>query len=155
MSVPKDKFQLEYLARMNVIYHESRERHFARCIRWTAFASMLLTSAAVAALSDFLLPTEFAATGKAVAIVFALVVAAGNAAALAFDWFGQVAVHARFKAKWTSLLIEAGLTDDDDRARFTALLQQLKELNADEPPANESALKQAEAKADATIKASV
>lgn len=148
MSVPQDKFQLEYLARMNVIYHEWRERHFARCIRWTAFVSVLLSSAAVAALTKLLLPVEMQSAGTVIAIVLSSLVAIGNAAALAFDWFGQVAAHARFKAKWTALLVDAGLSEDNDRARFESLVRQLKELNADEPPAIDQLLNKAAAEAD-------
>lgn len=148
MSVPQNKFQLEHCCRMNVFYHENRERHFARCIRWTAFVSVLLSSAAVASLSDLLLPTALQSYGIILALGFALLVAIGNAAALAFDWYGQLSTHSKFEAKWAALLGEAGLLADNNRIQFESLVRQLVALNSDEPPQVEEILREAEAKAD-------
>jgi hypothetical protein len=151
MSVPTTKRQLEYLARMNVIYHEARERLFLRLVRWTAFVTVLLSSAVVASLSDKVLPTRLqGATGPA-ALVLGVIVAALSGAALAFDWYGQLGVHSKFKAKWTSLAIEAALLSEGDKPAFDALIRELAILNADEPPPSPGVLRKAEKLADAAF----
>jgi hypothetical protein len=142
MSVPKNKFQLEFLSRMNVIYHENRELHFVRLIRWSTFCTLVLGSATVASLSD-LAPKALEGSGKQLGIAFALIVSLLSAATLAFDWFGCLAMHSRFKGKWTALLVEAALLDESNSAGFQVLVRKLQELNADEPPPNANALSKA------------
>lgn len=127
---------------MNVSYHERRERHFVRWIRWTAFFSILLSSASVASLSN-LLPSGTADSSKSVALALGLIVGIWNAAALAFDLYGQLSVHAKFKGKWTALLVESGLMEESDRTRFATLVREAAQLIADEPPQVEHVLKRA------------
>jgi hypothetical protein len=148
VSIPKSKYQLEYLARMNVIYHESREVHFLRCNRWASFATILLSSTAVVSLSDLPGPKFLQGSGHAVALILGFVVTVFTAAALAFDWNGQLSTHSKLKSKWMNLALEAGLLQEGDRPSFERLVRQLAALNAEEPPPVESALKQAEALTD-------
>ena len=88
MSVPKTKLQLELLCRMNVFYHENRERHFIRLIRWSTFLTLVLGSATAVSLSD-VAPKLF--DSKTLGIWLALAVSILSAASLAFDWFGCLA----------------------------------------------------------------
>ena len=154
MSVPTSKRRLVYCARMNVIYHESRERVYRRWIRWTAFLSLLLSAAATIWLTELLFPAQAAVVGKRTAIALGFVVAIGNAAALAFDWYGQLSCHARLKSKWLALSADAGLLDVTDQRRFDELVRRVSELNAEEPPPVESALRKAFEAADVALGAS-
>ena len=134
MSIPKTKYELEYSARLNVIYHELRERLYSRLNRWSAFFTILLSSAAVASLSELPGPRFLQGSSHAAAVLLGIVITLLSAAALSFDWNGQLIVHANLKAKWTSLVLEAGLHDEKDRVAFEKLLRDLAALNAEEPP---------------------
>jgi hypothetical protein len=134
VSVPRNKFEFEYLVRMNLIYHERRERELSSFLRWTSFTSVLLSSGMVISLTSAV---------PWLAYVFGAIVTVLNAASLGFDWQGQLTTHSRFRSKWNALAIHVGLLRDDDRAGFDGRMQEMRQIQEDEPPPDENKLSQA------------
>lgn len=88
---------LLFLGRMNVRYHENRELHYERFINWTAFASVLLSSAAFVAVGG-LLPESAHTYKEPLLMGVTLLVTALNGAVLAFGMFNKFTTHADLKS---------------------------------------------------------
>ena len=134
MSIPRNKHELEYCARMNVFYHEARERTHGRYVRWTSCLSVIFSSAAAVALSELFFPEAKNDAGRRLAIIFGFATTVGNGLALAFNWNSQATVHARLRAKWLVFSMEVHLADEDKTEEFEKLLVKLSQLNIEEPP---------------------
>ncbi len=115
--------------RMNIRYHESLERFYGQFLNWTAFVSVLLSSAAVAALGS-LLPADWQPFQTLVVAALAVTVAGMNGALLAFGMLSRLMAHAELKKQWIEFLGRLQSTDD---ARLGEAEQAFHALNAREP----------------------
>lgn len=134
--------ELLFLGRMNVRYHESMELFYGRFLNWTVFASLLLSSAAFAAVGS-MLPDPWRPYRDAIIAALALGVTALNAAVLAFGMYGKFIVHVDLRKQWITFLLRLEETDD---AQLQAIDKLFNELNAQEPAPNRYLLNRAHAK---------
>lgn len=118
-----------YLGRANAWYHENREQFYERFINWTAFASLLLSSAAFMALGP-LLPESWQSAKEVIIALITLGVTALNGAMLAFGMFNKYTVHADLKKEWIRFLALLQATED---ARLQDVAQRFEDINAREP----------------------
>jgi len=123
---------LIFLGRMNIRYHENRELHYERFINWTAFASVLLSSAAFVAVGN-ILPESFHAYKDQLLIGITLLVTALNGAVLAFGMFNKFTVHADLKKQWIGFLARVDRADDTQMGEVE---QAFHEMNTREPVAD-------------------
>jgi len=128
-----------FLGRMNIWYHENRERFYDRFINWTAFSSLLLSSAAFIALGP-LFPEGWASAKEWVIALATLGVTALNGAILAFGMYSKFVTHVDLKRQWIAFLSLAQQTDD---AGLDTVSRAFEELNAREPAPNTKVLDQA------------
>lgn len=136
MAYDRDGFL--FLGRMNVRYHENRELHYERFINWTAFASVLLSSAAFFSLGP-LLPDAWQSAKDAIVVVVTIAVTALNGAILAFGMFNKFTVHADLKRQWIAFLARLERTDDPHLGEVE---QMFHDLNSREPAADDKLLKE-------------
>lgn len=133
------RHELLFQGRMNVRYHESLEHFYNQFLSWSAFASLLLSSAAFAALGS-LLPADWQPHQTWVVAVLALVVAILNGAILAFGIFNRLMTHADLKKQWIMFLGKLSAADDEHLAEVE---QAFHALNAQEPAPNQRLLNRA------------
>ncbi|MFZ1493421.1 MAG: hypothetical protein WAU60_08435 [Candidatus Competibacter denitrificans] len=118
-----------YLGRANVWYNENRERLYERFINWTAFISLMFSSAAFVAMGP-LFPDAWQPAKDAVLAIIALVVTGLNGAMLAFGMFGKYILHANLKREWIQFLALLQVTKADN---LDAIAQRFEEINGREP----------------------
>lgn len=123
---------LFFLGRMNIRYHESMELMYGRFLNWTSFASLLLSSAAFAAVGA-MLPEAWKPYRDTIIALLALAVTALNAAVLAFGMYGKFMSHTDFKKQWIEFLSALEAATD---AQMPEMERQLNALNAREPAPN-------------------
>ena len=140
--MPYTRNDLLFLGRMNIRYHENRERYYELFINWTAFASVLLSSAAILSLMP-LLPPQWQFLKDAILPIAASIVAGLNAAVLAMGMFNKFTVHSDLKKQWIAFLSRLDRAEvESDMKEFE---QALHDLCAREPAADQKLLKLAEA----------
>jgi hypothetical protein len=130
---------LFFLGRMNIRYHESMELMYGRFLNWTSFASLLLSSAAFAAVGA-MLPETWKPYRDAIIALLALAVTALNAAVLAFGMYGKFISHTDLKKQWIEFLSALEAAADD---QIPEVERQFDALNAREPAPNERILHRA------------
>ncbi len=142
-----DRNDLLFLARANITYHEQRELLFERFISWTAFLSVLLSSAAFGTMGGALPEALLPHAGSWFSIM-TLLVTALNAAVLAFGMFNKFVIHADLKKEWMRFLARLERTDDE---HLTEMVNALHDLNAREPAATNAAFKKAQDETKAAL----
>ncbi|MBK7982111.1 MAG: hypothetical protein IPK09_00590 [Candidatus Competibacteraceae bacterium] len=130
---------LLFLGRMNVHYHESMELVYGRFLNWTSFASLLLSSAAFAAVGS-MMPETWKPYRDTLIALLALGVTALNAAVLAFGMYGKFITHTDLKKDWIAFLGALEIATDD---RLPEIERQFNTLNAREPAPNRRLLDRA------------
>lgn len=130
---------LYFLGRANVCHHESKELFYERLLNWTAFASLLLSSAAFVSLTP-LLPSEWQAWLSA---GFALVVTCLNGAVLAMGMLHKYTAHADLKKEWMRFVAHL---EGVDESGLPEVVQRFHELNAREPAGEDADFGKAEQK---------
>lgn len=135
MSIPQNKYEFSFTARMNIIYHENMEAYYSGFINWTAFISVILSSAAFAAIGSIL-----PAYVPIALLAFAVVIL--NGAVLAFGMLQSMTVHTDLKKKWIDFL---GFVQSE--AEAVKISEKFYLLNSSEPAQNEKKLKAAYGKA--------
>lgn len=130
---------LLFLGRMNVRYHESMELLYGRFLNWTAFASLLLSSAAFAAVGS-MMPETWKPYRDTLIALLALGVTALNAAVLAFGMYGKFIAHTDLKKDWIAFLGALEIATDD---QLSDIERQFNTLNAREPAPNRRLLDRA------------
>lgn len=120
---------LRFSARMNISYHEGLERFYGQWLGWSSFVSLILSSAAFAALSN-LVPQSLQPFREWLLAALALTVTALNGGVLAFGMRGKFITHAELKRKWIDFL---GRVETAEETELPALERKFHELNAQEP----------------------
>ncbi len=133
------RHELLFQGRMNIRYHEDLERFYSQFLNWTAFVSLLLSSAAFAALGS-LFPADWQPVSTLVVAVLAMSVAGLNGALLAFGMLNRLMTHAELKKQWIGFLGRLSATDDDHLADIE---QAFHALNAQEPAPDQRRLDRA------------
>lgn len=133
------RHELLFQGRMNIRYHEQQERFYVQFLNWTSFASLLLSSAAFAALGPSL-PAPWQPYKDGLIAVLALGVAGLNGAVLAFGMRTRYITHVDLKKQWIDFLSRLQSTDD---AALITVEQAFHALNAREPAPNLRALDRA------------
>lgn len=131
-----DRNDLLFLGRMNIRYHENRELHYERFINWTAFASVLFSSAAFVSVSP-LFPESWQSFREIFTALIALAVTALNGVVLALGMFNKFTTHADLKRQWMGFLARLERTDD---AHWEEIERAFHDLNAREPAADQQLL---------------
>lgn len=131
---------LIFHGRLNINYHERLERFYGQWLSWTAFTSLIFSSAAFAALGNFL-PSSWQPHREAIVAVLAFIIAFLNGGVLAFGMRTRLSTHTELKKKWITFLGQA--QGDLDNTKLAAVERQFHELNAQEPAANQRWLRQA------------
>ena len=139
MSIPQNKYEFSFTARMNIIYHENMEAYYSGFINWTAFISVILSSAAFAAIGN-ILPAYVPKDILIALLAFAVVIL--NGAVLAFGMLQSMTVHTDLKKKWIDFL---GFVQSE--AEAVKISEKFYLLNSSEPAQNEKKLKAAYGKA--------
>lgn len=132
--------ELVFHGRMNINYHEGLERFYGQWLNWTTFMSLIFSSAAFAALGNFL-PSPWQPYRESIVAVLAFIIACLNGAVLAFGMRTKFSTHAELKKKWIAFLGQ--VQADLDSAALAAVERQFHELNAQEPAANRRRLRRA------------
>jgi hypothetical protein len=130
---------LRFSARMNISYHEGLERFYGQWLGWSAFISLILSSAAFAALSN-LVPPSLQPFRDWLLAALALTVTVLNGGVLAFGMRGKFITHAELKRKWIDFL---GQVETAQEAELVVLERKLHELNAQEPASDPRRLNRA------------
>lgn len=130
---------LLFLGRMNVRYHESMELLYGRFLNWTSFASLLLSSAAFAAVGS-MMPDDWKPYRDTIIALLALAVTALNAAVLAFGMYGKFVAHADLKKQWIEFLGALAIAAED---QLPEIEHQFTALNSREPAPNRRLLDRA------------
>lgn len=133
------RHKLRFSARMNIAYHEGLERFYGQWLGWSAFVSLLLSSAAFAALSN-LVPAGLQPFREWLLAALALIVTALNGGVLAFGMRGKFITHAELKRKWIDFLSQVETVQE---AELIALERRFHELNAQEPASDPRRLNRA------------
>lgn len=120
---------LQFLARMNIRYHEVLESRYESWVNWTAFVSLLLSSAAFIALADALPESVLPYKNLLVGGV-ALLAAILNGAVLSFGMLGKFATHADLRRQWIAHLARVQAAED---RQLPELERDYHALNAREP----------------------
>jgi hypothetical protein len=131
--IPKSPHEMEFTARMNVIYHERRAAMLGGLINWTAFSSLIVASAAFAGLHHH----------PVVASAATLLVAGLNGAVLAFGVDGRRLRHLDLLREWLAILARAHAISRDNLPLDDQALTEFYRVSALEPPPNDRALKAA------------
>lgn len=130
---------LLFLARMNIRYHEVLERRYESLLNWTAFVSLLLSSAAFIALADAL-PSFVLPYKNLMVSCVALLAAILNGAVLSFGILGKFATHADLRRQWIAQLSNVASAEDQ---QLPNLERDYHALNAREPAPDRKLLEQA------------
>lgn len=130
---------LRFSARMNITYHEELEQFYSQWLGWSAFVSLILSSASFAALSN-LVPPSLQPFREWALAALALGVTVLNGALLAFGMRGKFITHAELKRKWIDFL---GQVETASEAELSALERKFHEINAQEPAADRRRLDRA------------
>lgn len=133
------RHELLFQGRMNIRYHESLERFYGQFLNWTAFVSLLLSSAAFATLGS-LFPADWQPAQTWLVAGLALSVAGLNGALLAFGMLNRLMTHAELKKQWILFLGRLPATDD---AHLAEAEQAFHALNAQEPAPDQRRLDRA------------
>jgi len=137
------KHELVFQARMNIIYHEKSEEFFSKFINWTAFISVLFSSAAFAAITEVIPWIE---NSKLLIAFFSIVVTCTNAGVLAFEMLHKIGMHSHLRKKWMTVL-HLAQTIDTSHAEVENQIEKVEaelfKLNTEEPVQNSKRLKMA------------
>ncbi|MEN8220046.1 MAG: hypothetical protein ABFS56_27590 [Pseudomonadota bacterium] len=134
------KHELVFQARMNIIYHEKSEEIFSKFINWTAFISVLFSSATIIALIPWI------ENSKLLIAFFSIVVTCTNAGVLAFEMLHKIGMHSHLRKKWMEVL-HLAQTIDTSHAEVENEIEKVEtelfKLNTEEPVQNSKRLKMA------------
>lgn len=133
MTMPSSKHDFAFDAEMNIEYHAELERRATKWQNLAAFASLVLSSAALVAVANWTQDPE-AWLGSAAAVVALL-----NIYVLSFGLPDKAKSHAAHKALWFEF--QHHLLQKD--ASFEDLLVHYNRVSANEDPANTKVLKRA------------
>ena len=137
------KHDFVFQARMNITYHEKSEEFFSKFINWTAFISVIFSSAAFAALTDVI---PWGENSKLLIAFFSIVVTCTNGGVLAFEMLHKMGMHSHLRKKWMTVLHLAQKIDPsktDIETEIEKVQTELFYLNTEEPAPNSKRLKQA------------
>lgn len=145
MDVESKKYELLFISRMNIKLHQDLELYYAAYTRWTSVLSLLSSSAAFGALTNFF--PIWLNIGKDELIgIFMGIVTLLNAVQLAFGFPSKLQAHAAFRRKWTE--IEYQLKSiNKDTPNAVSIVEELEkksyQFHGEEPPVSELRKKQA------------
>jgi hypothetical protein len=132
--------ELLFIARMNIKMHQDRESFYLSFTRGTSALSIILSSAAIAAIGT-VLPESFFLTREQLIAVLTILVTVFNAIQLAFGFPNKVQAHATFRRKWLeveSQLKTLSLSSHDVSQLLMEIEKKAYQLHGDEPPVSEA-----------------
>lgn len=119
---------------MNTIYHESRELWYSRVLNWTTFISIVFSSAAIAALGDFL-PAQWQSLNGIIAASCAALIAVLNAAILSFGVIEKAKLHTILRIRWIQALGKAQrISPEASPEDVKKVVDEFVALATEEPP---------------------
>ena len=135
MNLPTNKTDAAIVVQMNVYYHQRTEYLYNLLLDITTGVSLVFSSVAFAALSDFL---PINPGYKSVIIgMAALLVTALNAVVLSTGARWKADKHADLKRQWTLLLRKVQKTSGKDKSAIDDLLDEINLISSTElPPSN-------------------
>lgn len=142
MSIPTTQHDFLFQGRMNVNYHEELEIFYSRFLNWSAFSSVVFSSAAFAVFSDKTLAL-FSIPNDVIAAVLAFTVAVLNGSILAFGMMQKMILHGELKKKWIDFMSLAHNVNEVEDAGMTKVADAFFRLNAEEPSPNNKRLDRA------------
>ena len=128
--------KLEFRGKMSFFYHEKRERFYNSYLNWTAFLSIIFSSAAFLFINNQLDLFGVEKLDTWLLALSALLVSAMNGSILAFGMVHKSHEHAIFRSKWVRFLREVSVqrtNDTMDTDSITQLERQFHNLTEEEP----------------------
>ncbi len=135
------KHNIVFQSLMNFYYHEDAERKYSILLNWTAFLSIIFSSASFAAIGD-IVPSFFVMHRDAFIAISAFAITCLNSIVLAFGVLNKMELHRDLKRKWSSLYGSARLTAEVVE-QIDSIENLFYELNKEEPPAAKKRLEKA------------
>lgn len=122
--------EYKFQARMNIFYHEERERYYTNFVNLTTFITVISSSMAFAVLGDVI--PFIGANNKILAAFIAFVVATLNGAVLAVGMYNKIILHSTLKNKWIDFY---KISDSDfvEIKDFKTLEDLFSSINTSEP----------------------
>ncbi len=140
ISLKKRKHEIVFQALMNVIYHENFEKKFSKLLDWTAFFSIIFSSATFIIIFGLVPETLAFIDKKVIFAMLAFSVTCLNSIVLAFGITHKMVLHRDLKKKWLGLYGEANHTTECEEG-IKKIEREYYYLNTLEPPANKKQLK--------------
>lgn len=142
MHYDRDRFY--FLGRTNIRYHEAKELHYERFLKWNSFFSLLLSSAVFVSLTP-LLSSDWQPW---VTAALALMVTCLNGVVLAMGMLSKYTLHSDLKKEWMRFI--SRLEDMDD-SRLLEMARAFHDLNIREPAGNDADFAKAETATKAAL----
>ena len=130
--------KLEFRGRMNLFYHEKRERFYNYMMNWTAFVSIIFSSVAFLLINNQFNFLGIESLDSWILGLSALLVSVANGSILAFGMVQKSHQHAAFRGKWVRFLGKVNsqknnISTEVDLGVISRLEKQFYDITQEEP----------------------